>query len=69
MSEFWAGVKFLNELLAIGRALYDDFRVGRREGWIEDGRDIAKAYKEAKTDDERFAALRRLVGHRASLPR
>ena len=69
MAQILAALKLLLEFVSLCKGLFEMYRQAHKEGWLEDGRALAKQIKEAKTDDERRALLRRLVEHSSSLPR
>jgi hypothetical protein len=52
-------------LIGVGYSVAKLYREAQTKGWIEDGRDLAKAIAEAKTEDERRKLARALFNHRA----
>lgn len=61
---FKAIIVLLNELVLIGVRLVALYREAKRREWIQEGKLISEALKDAKTDDARADLARRLFEHR-----
>lgn len=64
MSNLIAAIKALMELVLLAKQLVSLYSQAKREGWLEEGRELAKTITEAKTDEERRELVRRLSKHR-----
>jgi|LakMenEpi12Oct12_1017442.scaffolds.fasta_scaffold03017_3 hypothetical protein len=57
-------VALLNELVLLGVKILALYREAKRKEWIQEGKLIGDALKDAKTDDDRAELARRLFEHR-----
>lgn len=55
----------VTSMISLGYYVAKLHREAKLKGWVEDGRDLAKAIAEAKTDEERRKLARILFNHRA----
>jgi hypothetical protein len=64
-------MSFVINLIAIFKAFFELLALvkqAREEGWLQEGRELAKGIKDAKTDEERRKLVRRLANHTSSAP-
>lgn len=66
MSKLVAALSALLEMLLLVKELLKLHSQAKREGWLEEGRTLAKSITEAKTDEDRRELVRRLSQHRSS---
>jgi hypothetical protein len=60
--------KVANEVWAVIKQAVLLYNQAKREGWIEEGKDIAKKIREAKSDAERKELVKRLADHDSGIP-
>ena len=65
IAELISGAK---ELLGLLKQAFALIRKAKREGWIEDGKEITKKVMDAKTDEERRKLVKKLAGHTRDTP-
>jgi len=53
MKKIVEAIKYLIEALALLRILSERIKEARREGWLQEGRELAARLERAKTDEER----------------
>lgn len=68
MASLLSAIAALIELINLLKGVVVLYRDAKREGWLEEGRELAKAISGAKTNDERKELVRRLSDYRKSLP-
>jgi hypothetical protein len=68
MPQIVEGIKALLELFRLVSGLLSLYAQARREGWLQEGREVAKAIQEAKTDEERKALAKRLSSVISGMP-
>lgn len=57
-------IVLLNELVLVGAKILALYREAKRREWIQEGKLLGEALKDAKTDDDRADLARRLFEHR-----
>lgn len=67
MASLLSAIAALIELINLLKGVVVLYRDAKREGWLEEGRELAKAISGAKTNDERKELVRRLSDYRKSL--
>ena len=68
MANLLSALAALLEIINLLKGVVLLYRDAKREGWLEEGREIAKAINGAKTNDERKELVRKLSDYRKSLP-
>ena len=68
MANLLSALAALLEIINLLKGVVLLYRDAKREGWLEEGRELAKAINGAKTNDERKELVRRLADYRKSLP-
>ena len=64
MSNLAVALKALLDVFLLVKQLLTLYKQAKREGWLDEGRELAKSITEAKTDEERRDLVRRLSQHR-----
>jgi hypothetical protein len=68
MANVLSALAALLEIINLLKGVVLLYRDAKREGWLEEGRELAKAINGAKTNDERKELVRKLADYRKSLP-
>lgn len=63
-----AAIRGLMELVVLLKEALALYKQAKKEGWIQEGREIAARIKGAKTDEERKKLVRELAGHASDTP-
>lgn len=60
-----AMIAVIRELVLLGAKVLALWQEAKRKAWIEEGKLISEALKDAKSDEDRAKLARRLFDHRA----
>ena len=68
MKTVLAAIKAVLEIFNLVKEAVKLYKQAKREGWIQDGREIAKKIKDADSDDKRRELVKDLAKHTRSVP-
>ena len=61
-------IEIVQAAITLGKFLYNAAKQAKREGWIQEGREVTKKIKELKTDAERREMVKKLAKHFSDMP-
>lgn len=68
LTQILAILKGFFEVIGLVKEVIGLVRKAKKEGWIQDGRELSHAIKNAKTNEERRELVKRLSDHSSSSP-
>ena len=68
LTSLFSAIKGIASLIGLIKELISLANQARREGWIQDGKQIVKKVKEAKSDEDRKKMVKAIADHFGDMP-